>query len=254
MGTAVVSGSASGIGAAVRARLEADGDRVVGIDLRDAEVVADLSTPQGRAAAIEGARRACPDGIDRLVPCAGLGPHVEDAARIVSVNYFGAVDLLDGLKDLLSGRPAAAVVVVSSNSAQLGPFQDHPAVLALLDHEEAQAHALLAEDRGYIAYGGSKHALSRAVRRRAAAFGAAGIRLNAIAPGPTRTPMLEGTARHPIWSKGMDALPSPLGRRAEPEEMAAIVAFLLGPDAAYVHGSILFADGGTDASVRPDHF
>jgi NAD(P)-dependent dehydrogenase (short-subunit alcohol dehydrogenase family) len=66
--------------------------------------------------------------------------------------------------------------------------------------------------------------------------------------------MLAATALHPIWSRGMAALPIPLGRQAEPEEMAAIVAFLLGPDAGYVHGSVWYADGGTDASVRPDHF
>jgi len=46
-------------------------------------------------------------------------------------------------------------------------------------------------------------------------------------------------------------LPVPLGRAAPPEEIAAAVAFLLGPDASYVHGSVLFVDGGSDAAVRP---
>ena len=254
MAVAAVSGSASGIGAAVRRRLEADGFRVIGVDLRDVEAEADLSTPAGRNAAVGAVRESCDGALDRLVLCAGLGPHTEDPPRIVSVNYFGAVDLLDGLLACLAGRPGAAAVVVGSNSAQLGPFQDHPVVEALLSHDEVAAHQQLAGDRGYIAYGGSKHALTRAVRRRAAEWGAAGVRLNAVAPGPTRTPLLEGTARHPIWSKGMAALPIPLGRQAEPEEMAAIVSFLLGADAAYVHGSVLYADGGTDASVMPDRF
>ncbi len=256
MGTAIVSGSASGIGAAVRQRLEASGDRVVGIDRRDADVVADLSNPDGRNAALAGARAACPEGVDRLVLCAGLGAHVDDVPAIASVNYFGAVELLDGLKDAMSGRDGAAAVVVCSNSAQLGPFQEHPFVLALLDHDEARAHEILAGDQGggYIAYGGSKHALSRAVRRRAMGFGRAGIRLNGIAPGPTRTPLMEGTIAHPIWSKGVEMLDLPIDRWAEPEEMAGVVAFLLGPEAAYVHGSILYADGGHDASVRPDGF
>jgi len=49
----------------------------------------------------------------------------------------------------------------------------------------------------------------------------------------------------------VDALPIPLGRRADPDDVAASVVFLLGPDAGFVHGSILFADGGTDAVVRP---
>jgi len=253
MGVAAVTGSASGIGAAVRARLEGEGDRVIGVDVRDAEIVADLSTPDGRRAAVDGVREACGGALDRLVCCAGLGPAAEDA-RIARVNYFGAVELLDGLLDGLRSRPDAACVVIASNAAQLGPFEGHPVVEALLDGDEERACALLADDRGYIAYGGSKHALTRAVRRRAAAWGEAGVRLNAVAPGPTRTPLLEASARHPIWSKGMNALPVPLGREAEPAEIAGIVAFLLGPEAGFVHGAVWFADGGTDASVRPDRF
>jgi NAD(P)-dependent dehydrogenase (short-subunit alcohol dehydrogenase family) len=250
---AAVSGSASGIGAAVRARLEAAGDRVVGIDLRDAEVEADLSSVEGRAAAVEGVREATGGRLDRLVLCAGLGPPVGDA-RIARVNYFGAVALLDGLLPCLRGGPDAAAVVVASNSAQLGPFQDHPVVLALLEGDEEKACDLLADDAGYIAYGGSKHALTRAVRRRAAEWGEAGVRLNAVAPGPTRTPLLEATEGHPVWGQHAHALPVPLGREASADEIARVIAFLLGPDAAYVHGSVLYADGGTDASVRPDRF
>jgi NAD(P)-dependent dehydrogenase (short-subunit alcohol dehydrogenase family) len=253
MGVAAVSGSASGIGAAVRARLERDGDEVVGIDLRGAEVEADLSSAEGRAAAVAGVREACGGALDRLVLCAGLGPQVGDA-RIARVNYFGAVELLDGLLPCLRGRPGAAAVVVASNSAQLGPFQEHPVVLALLEGDEARACELLADDVGYIAYGGSKHALTRAVRRRAAAWGEAGVRLNAVAPGPTRTPLLEGTEKHPIWGKHAGALPVPLGREATADEIAGVIGFLLGPDAGYVHGAVLYADGGSDASVRPDSF
>ncbi len=59
MGIAVVTGSASGIGAAVRARLEKNGDRVIGIDLRNAEIEVDLSTPEGRKRSIAQALEAC---------------------------------------------------------------------------------------------------------------------------------------------------------------------------------------------------
>jgi NAD(P)-dependent dehydrogenase (short-subunit alcohol dehydrogenase family) len=254
MGNAVVTGSASGIGAAVRERLEKQGDRVVGVDLRDAEVIADLSQPEGRRAALEGALDACGGRLDRAVLAAGLGAHVDDLTRVASVNYFGAVEVLDGLRPALAGRSGASVVVVCSNSAQMGPFQEHPYVLALLEHDEARAHELLRGENGFIAYGGSKHALSRAVRRRSPEWGRAGIRLNGIAPGPTRTPLMEGAVAHPIFGRGVAALSLPLGRWAEPAEIAAVVAFLLGPEAGYVHGSIVYADGGNDAELRPDAF
>jgi NAD(P)-dependent dehydrogenase (short-subunit alcohol dehydrogenase family) len=107
VGVAVVTGSASGIGAAIRARLEARGDRVVGVDLRGAEVIADLGTPSGRRQAIDDVLVAVDDGIDRLVLCAGLGAHLDDFAAIASVNYFGAVDLMDGLLESMRGRPGS---------------------------------------------------------------------------------------------------------------------------------------------------
>jgi NAD(P)-dependent dehydrogenase (short-subunit alcohol dehydrogenase family) len=254
MGTIAVSGSASGIGAAVQERLERAGDRVIGVDIRDAEVMADLAMPDGRRHAIDGVREASGGALDRLVLCAGLGPHVDDFAKVASVNYFGAVDLLDGLRETLAGRPDAATVVVCSNSAQLGPFEDHPYVLALLDHDEGRAHELLVEESGFLAYGGSKHALCRALRRRAPDWGAAGIRLNGVAPGATETPLLRGTLEHPIWGKAVEAFETPLGRWGQPAEIAAVIDFLLGPQASYMHGSIVYADGGSDAAARPDRF
>ncbi|MFQ5415499.1 MAG: SDR family oxidoreductase [Myxococcota bacterium] len=254
MGVAVVTGSASGIGAAIRTRLEANGGRVVGVDLRDAEVVADLGTPPGRRRAIEGVLSAVDGGIDRLVLCAGLGAHLDDLAAIASVNYFGAVDLMDGLLESMRGRPDAAAVAVCSNSAQFGAFDEHPFVLALLAHDEARAREIVSKENGFLAYAGSKHALGRAVRRRASRWGEAGVRLNGICPGATQTPLLQGSIDHPVFGKGVDALEIPLGRRAVPEEMATVVEFLLGPDASYVHGSLLYADGGNDATVRPDRF
>src|SRR5262245_48744845 len=102
MGTVVITGAASGIGAAVRRRVERDGHRVVGVDLRGAEIEADLSDVGGRDAAVARVRALAPQGLDGLVACAGLGPHVADHASIVSVNYFGAVAVLAGLRDLLA--------------------------------------------------------------------------------------------------------------------------------------------------------
>ena len=254
MGTALVTGSTGGIGGAVCAQLEKQGDRVIGVDIRGAEINADLSTPEGRQQAIAEARAACGGQLDRMVLCAGLNATSEHLKLIASVNYFGAVELIDGLKDCLAGRPDAAVVAVCSNSAQMGPFLEHPYVLALLDGDEARAHEIIEKENGFIAYGGSKHALSRAVRRRASEWGKLGVRLNGIAPGPTETAMIEETRNHPIFSKGFEMLEIPVGRLASPEEMAGIIAFLLSPAAAFIHGSILWADGGNDATIRPDAF
>ncbi len=249
-----ITGSASGIGAAIRRRLEEEGARVTGVDLRDAEVEADLATPEGRAAAVEAVRSHCGGVLDRLVVAAGVGGHLEDRALVASVNFFGAVALLDGLRDALAGRPAAAALAVCSNSARFLPVDEHPFVAACLAGDEPLARKLVADEAGFFAYIASKHALSRAVRHRAREWGAAGIRLNGIAPGATETPLLDATARDPVLGPGLEALEIPLGRRAVPEEIARVAGFLLGPDAGYVHGSIWYVDGGNDAAAFPDRF
>ena len=77
MRTIVITGSAGGIGAATRARLEKEGHRVIGVDVRDAEVIADLSTPAGRAAMVDAVGAACDGMLDGLV--AGAGIMGEDA-------------------------------------------------------------------------------------------------------------------------------------------------------------------------------
>ncbi len=101
MKTFVVSGAASGIGAATAALLRDQGDRVITVDLRDADVIADLSTAAGRAAAVAGVEQLT-DVVHGLVPCAGIaGSTGVDSALVVSVNFFGAV----GPRP----RPAAAV-------------------------------------------------------------------------------------------------------------------------------------------------
>jgi len=79
MAVAAVTGSASGIGAAIRARLESGGDTVIGVDLRDAEVIADLATPAGRAAAVVAVAARAGERLDRLVVCAGFGAHAPRA-------------------------------------------------------------------------------------------------------------------------------------------------------------------------------
>jgi NAD(P)-dependent dehydrogenase (short-subunit alcohol dehydrogenase family) len=253
--TAVVTGSASGIGAAVSALLRAEGVRVIGVDLRGADVEADLSSPAGRSAAVDATLRGCEGRLDRLVCCAGLNTHVQPMHRIPAVNYFGAVAMLDGLLPALRRGSQPAAVAISSNSAQMAPFLGTPYVQALLAGDETGARRALEEGgNGFLAYAGSKLALAIAVRRRAGAWGAAGVRLCAIAPGPTRTPMLEATLADPVYGRFARQLEIPTGGPAEPEDIARVIGFLLSPAARFVHGSVLYADGGMDAAARPEAF
>ena len=253
MRVTAISGSASGIGAALRARLEAAGERVIGVDVRDAEVVADLGTPDGRAAAIAGVRAASGGRLDGLVACAGLGPHVEPCAAIVAVNFFGAAALLAGLRDALAGGDRPAAVAVSSNSAAL-PGAESPLVDACLAGDEPEAQRLASTLGGVPSYAGAKLALARWVRRQAPerAWAGSGIRLNAIAPGAARTPLLHGGLAHPVLGDAIRGFPIPLGGFGAADDVAAAIAFLLGPDAAFCCGSVLVVDGGSDALLRPD--
>jgi NAD(P)-dependent dehydrogenase (short-subunit alcohol dehydrogenase family) len=254
MRTVVITGSGSGLGAAIRARLEADGASVLGVDLPGAgqEVEADLSTPLGRRSAINGVLVATGRSIDGVVVCAGVGPHVKPASRLVSVNYFGAVEVLDGLRPALADGVAPSAVAVSSNVIGLLPIRDPTLINAMLLEGEAAAVAIADRFDGGSVYVMTKIALARAVRHRVVDWGRAGVRLNAVAPGPVLTALLQGSLDDPVLGPSLEALPIPIGRRGEPEDIAAVVAFLLDPSSSFVHGSILFVDGGTDALVRPD--
>ncbi len=255
MGHAVVTGSGSGIGAAIRLRLESEGFEVIGVDLKGAGIFADLSGREGRAAAVREVLERCDGRLDRLVTCAGLGSNVRPASLVASVNYFGAVEVLDGLLPALRRGQNPAAVAIVSNSAQMAPLDDSPFVAAMLAADEPEACRIIDEmDSPIVAYLGSKHALGRAVRRRVRVWGDARVRLNGVAPGPVMTPLLEGTMADPATRKQVENIDIPIGRFGEPEDVAAFVSFLLGPEATWMHGSVLFLDGGNDAEIRPDRY
>jgi len=250
---AVITGSASGIGACVKHRMEAQGYTVIGIDLKGESISADLSTIQGRKEAIAQALEQSEGHIDRLVLAAGLGGHLDDGALVARVNYFGAVSLLDGFKDALT-KASGRVVVISSNSAQMRTDPNADMIVAMLDGDEGKTMELIGDNHAALVYGASKHALARAVRRRAAEWGKLGITLNAIAPGQTETPMFRGAADHPVIGKSVEAIPIPKTRLAAPDEIAGVIEFMLSDAAEYMQGSIIYVDGGTDAQLRPDAF
>jgi NAD(P)-dependent dehydrogenase (short-subunit alcohol dehydrogenase family) len=254
MRTIAMTGSASGIGAATRTLLERGPVRVIGCDVRDAEVIADLATAEGRTRALAALREAASGVLDGLVLCAGLGPQVEPVAKILAVNYFGATALLNGLRDALAAGRDAAAVAVSSNSATISRGLDAGLIEACLADDDPAALARAAAQEGPSVYAASKLALARFVRRHAvsSAWAGSGIRLNAVAPGAVQTPLLQGGLDHAKLGTAIRSLPIPLGGFGTPGQIAAAIAFLLGPESTFCCGTILFADGGSDALLRPD--
>ena len=255
MRTVVVTGSASGMGAATRARLEAAGQRVIGVDVRDSDVMADLGTPEGRRSAVEGVAARAGDSLDGLVTWAGVaGLTSVPGSLLVSVNYFGTVELLDGLRPLLAAGDRPAAVAISSNSTTCQPGVPADLVELCLAGDEAAARDAADAATSLMAYPASKLAIARWVRRQAptAGWAGAGITLNAVAPGAVETPMLQATRDDPAIGRFVDEFPVPVGRKGTADELAAFVQFLLGPDARFFCGSVVFVDGGTDALLRAD--
>jgi NAD(P)-dependent dehydrogenase (short-subunit alcohol dehydrogenase family) len=253
--TVVVTGSDSGMGAATRERLESAGDRVIGVDLRDADVMADLGTAEGRRAAIDGVAEASGGAIDGLVTWAGLaGLTDRPGSLLASVNYFGTVALIDGLRPLLARGNAPAAVAVSSNSITVQPDLALDVTQACLDGDEPAARAAADTVGSFAAYPATKLAVAWWVRRHAPteAWAGAGITLNAIVPGAVETPMLQESLDDPTVGELVAEFPIPVGRRGTADEVATFVQFLLGPDARFFCGSVLFQDGGTDAQLHPD--
>jgi NAD(P)-dependent dehydrogenase (short-subunit alcohol dehydrogenase family) len=239
------------MGAATAARLGATGWRVIGVDKDETDVVADLATPEGRRRAVHACSDRSGGSLDAIVTCAGLAALPNRAGSLLSaVNYFGTVEVLEGLRPLLT--PGGAAVVFSSNSTTVQPGIPADLVEACLDHDEPRS-ASIADSRGALAtYPASKLALAHWVRRHAtgADWAGSGLRLNAVAPGLIDTPMVAGMRADPDTAPMLDMLPIPLGRAGRPEEIAALVEFLVGPDAAFFCGAVLFCDGGSDALLR----
>jgi len=254
VGTFAITGSASGIGAATAARLEAAGHDVIGVDVRGAEIEADLAHPAGRSSAVTAVLERCQGTLDGFVPSAGVGPPF-DPATMAAVNYFGAQVLLEQLRPALAASGDAQVVAVSSNSTTTQPSVPAQLVEAFLSGDEPEARSLAAQLGDAATYAASKTALARWVRRHAptAEWAGSGIRLNAIAPGATMTPLLQAGLDDDTFGPLISGFPVPTGGFGDPDQIAAWIEFMLCDNGArFMCGAIVFVDGGTDALVRPD--
>jgi NAD(P)-dependent dehydrogenase (short-subunit alcohol dehydrogenase family) len=181
-----------------------------------------------------------------------MGLPGRDGSLVASVNYFGTVEVMAGLRPLLAADRRSAAVCISSNSTTCQPGIPIDLVDACTAHDEDLAR-LIADRVGAVAtYGATKMAIARWVRAQATKpeWIGAGITLNAVAPGYIATPMTAEGMKDPKMAAMLEQFPVPVGRPGRPEEIAALVAFLLGPDARFFCGSVLFCDGGSDALFR----
>jgi len=220
--TAIVTGGASGIGRATADRLRTAGHDVVTWDLRGGDIACDISDPDAVSAALE--QTLATIGVpDRLVACAGVGASgmlidqdPADWKRVIDVNLTGTWLTMRAVAQAMIGNGGGSIVAVSSISGTVA-------------------------DRDMGAYCVSKAGVDMLVRVAASEWGPHGIRVNAVGPGVTRTPMLAQAEQLPGWLDGLTQRTA-LGRPGMADDVAeAIVAVL---EMGWVTGQTVLADGG----------
>ncbi|MDT7726340.1 MAG: hypothetical protein QOI21_2916 [Actinomycetota bacterium] len=244
----VVTGASSGIGLALVRRLLAAGDDVVAVDRVDCRadvslmVRADLTDPAGLRTALSSVGGV----VHGLANVAGV-PGTAPALTVLGVNVLGARMVTEEIRPLLA--PGSSIVNVASVAAHRNTVDAHALARLLNVTSGAGIAAWLDEHRltGAQAYDTSKAALVAWTKMLAGALVAQGIRVNSVSPGPTETPIL-GDFRETMGADRFDGATKLVGRHGTAEEIAAVVAFLLGPDASWVNGIDIPVEGGLYAA------
>jgi meso-butanediol dehydrogenase/(S,S)-butanediol dehydrogenase/diacetyl reductase len=244
--TVVVTGAASGIGAATARRLHAEGARVVAIDRN----LADLKATQEGLDSPERIHAAALDVTDT----AGSAEVVaEAAARFGDLHGLANCAGVRGVGSILDIEPAELEQVLSVNLAGTlflcqafarAPFGGD-GQRAIVNVSSAAGIRAVPNRLAYVA---SKFGVIGATQTAALELAPLGIRVNAVAPGMIRTPMTATMFADPANVERI-AASHPIGRAGETEEIAAAIAFLLSDDASFVVGAVLPVDGGNTVGI-----
>ena len=256
MGLFAITGGSSGIGAKTVEILKSCKHDVINIDLKDGDICVNLAEEAGRQQAIDKLHEMCPDGLDAMICNAGVAAGAP-IPLIISLNYFGAVTLAEGVFDLLKKKGGCCVVTSSNTISQGAARRD---VVGLLNNQADEKRILeLVKDAdpkaSHSFYAATKYALACWARRMSAAWGAQGVRINAVAPGNVQTAM---TAKlSPEMLVAVEALPVPINYGTDqilmnPADIAEAIVFLSSRRAHGINGEILFVDGGTDALLHSE--
>jgi NAD(P)-dependent dehydrogenase (short-subunit alcohol dehydrogenase family) len=247
----VISGCSSGIGAAVADMLFAAGAKVIGLDKNPPARSVHQYVPvdMGDLDSINAAAARVTGPVCALFNCAGVSRGAVDQQLIVRINFLGLRTLVETLIDRI---PRGGAIASTASVAGRAWRQNADMMLRLVrtnGFDEgrvwAEQHDAFIQEHG--GYETSKEAVIVYTRERCLELGRCGIRINAVAPGVTDTPMLLEVAK--IRGPGfLEAVPEPLGRRASPEEQANLLIFLNSDWASYVNGHTLWSDGGALAA------